>query len=830
MQPLTVAQISPGPLAGIKVIDFGQYVAGPGAAMMLADQGAEVVRVEMPEGPMMKSPANAVLNRRKSVVRLDLKTAAGLEAARALVREADVLIENFRPFVMTKLGLGPDAVMQLNPRIVYLSLPGFSANDPINAGIAGWEAIVAAAMGQFTDMGLNRVLMGIKASYSPLTLASAYAAVFGCMGVVLALRARDMHGRGDHIEASLAAAVMEGLVYNSLLIEDVPARYLSLREREIIRRKEAGLPLDLAYDDLQAFLDPFYRSYRCRDGRPFYVVSTSHVNHSKRALQVLGLWDELLATGIPDFDPYLSSLAWPNGADCTIRAYPITQPLAAMLSARMAETFLTRDSQEWERLFGEAGAPAAAHRTTREWVHSDHARQSGLIVEAQDPEFGTMLQPGPLFWLEGCPPAGYPQPQPDAIYGSSGGAAQALPGGDEHQPPVAWLEGITILDLTNVIAGPTIAGTLARFGARVIKIDDVHPTFDPWNTVVMGIYANRGKESALIDLKTPAGRDILHKLLARVDVVTMNATETQATRLGLDMATLMQINPRLIVCRLDAYGGPLVGPRSAYPGYDDLVQASTGIMERFGGSFDTVEEHAHFGTIDVMAGLGAAVAIAVALLRREKTGRGELAMSSLAAAGQWLQSRFMYDFAGRPPFDEPRGRSAKGETPFYRCYEASDGWFFLAAKNGLSLVTSKSDLFGSPPTDDPEHLEPWLESVFRSRTVTFWQQHLNQPDVTTQPLRSLLEVREESLSSSAQARTIRFECHDHHPSGHRVAHIDPTAIRPANAPILKLGPLEKYGKSTRRILRELGLDENAINGLNDDGIISDSWSDQYMPD
>ena len=161
-------------------------------------------------------------------------------------------------------------MMDANPGLVYLSLPGFSEADQEHRDVAAWEGVVAAAMGQFTDMGLNRVLMGIEASYSPLTLASAYAAVFGALSVVLALRARLRHGRGERIEVPLAAALMEGLAYNSLWIADLPQRYQSLREREIARRRAQGLPMNLAYEQLQTLLDPFYKSYPCRDGRRIY--------------------------------------------------------------------------------------------------------------------------------------------------------------------------------------------------------------------------------------------------------------------------------------------------------------------------------------------------------------------------------------------------------------------------------------------------------------------------------------------------------------------------------------------------------------------------------
>ena len=505
-----------GPLSGIRVVDFGHYLAGPGTAMILADQGADVIRVERPGGPSMPGPVNAVLNRGKRSMILDLKTSAGLASARDLVAGADVLIENFRPGVMTRLGLGAAALTARDPRLIYLSLPGFSAADAEFSQVPGWEGVISAAMGQFTDMGLNRALMGIDASYSPLTLASAYAAVFGALSVVLALRARQRQGRGDCIEVPLAAALMEALAYNSMWLEDMPARYTSLREREIARRRAAALPMNLTHRELQSFLDPFYRTYLCRDGRPFYVVSVSHITHAERALKILGIWDELVAQGLPRGDPYAPIRDWPGGVDSTIKAYPVTEPWAGRISGRMAEAFLTRDSDDWERLFGAAGAPGAAHRTTSEWLRSVHPREAGLLIDVADPEYGRMVQPGPIAWLAGAPAvAGTPHQRPTAGEPAMSWKAPRPAADKPHLPAVStpphapWLQGITILDLTNVIAGPTIAGTLARCGARVIKIDAVQPTFDPWNTIVMGIYANRGKQSVLLDVKTAQGREVL---------------------------------------------------------------------------------------------------------------------------------------------------------------------------------------------------------------------------------------------------------------------------------------------------------------------------------
>ena len=185
------------PLSHIRVLDFGHYLAGPMVGMMLADLGAEVIRIDPPGGPRWRDPAFDMLSRGKRSLELDLKTATGLQTALEMVARADVVIDNFRPGVMTRLGLGPAELRAANPSIVSLSLPGFASNDPDLAGLAAWEAVIAARTGQFTDMGLNRQLMGINPSFTPLGLASAYGAAFGAMSVLFALGARG-HMGGDH--------------------------------------------------------------------------------------------------------------------------------------------------------------------------------------------------------------------------------------------------------------------------------------------------------------------------------------------------------------------------------------------------------------------------------------------------------------------------------------------------------------------------------------------------------------------------------------------------------------------------------------------------------
>lgn len=255
------------PLSGVRVVDFGQYIAGPAVAMILGDLGATVVHIDPPSGPLWDNPANAILNRNKLIVALDLKTEKGLLEAKALVAEADIVIENFRPGVLARLGIDFSTLRKSRPELITLSIPGFASDDELPRDWRAFETVIAASSGVFTDMGLNRVLMGINPSFSPLPLSSAYGTMLAASATVLALQARERTGHGDHIEVPLASAVMEGLSYNSILIDDYPLRYKTQREREIERRRGEDPQMDMSFDDLQEFLDPFYRSYRCADGR-----------------------------------------------------------------------------------------------------------------------------------------------------------------------------------------------------------------------------------------------------------------------------------------------------------------------------------------------------------------------------------------------------------------------------------------------------------------------------------------------------------------------------------------------------------------------------------
>lgn len=836
--------ITSGPLAGIRVIDFGQYVAGPAVAMLLADQGAEVIRIDPPGGPSWDSPANAVLNRNKDSIVLNLKDKDDHRIAHKLVAGADVLIENFRPGVMTRLGLGAEEMTELNPKLVYLSLPGFASTDKKRAHIQAWEGIIAAATGLFTDQGVNRILMKETPYYTPLTLASAYAVSLAAPAVMVALFNRERNdGCGDIIEVPIASAVLEGLVFNCMSFNDLPERYKTRRLREVERRRAANEPMNLSYEEIQELLDPMYRNYMCADGRPFYNEAVGIPKHTIGALKLHGIYDELVAEGLPMNDPWLPSGEW-HGDTTLLGGYLSSQQWSDKISSRFKASFLTKTSREWEALYEEWGLPGAAQQTTKEWLNEEHANTSGLVVSVDDPVYGVMKQPGSSVWLKssvGMAMDKRPASQPNADREDILARLAAYPkrtNDDKpkiHQHRLA-LKDIKILDITNILAGPTIASTLARFGATVIHLAPVEPFFEPAESVVCGAQVGKGKRSILANLKTAEGQEILKRLVKTVDVVTYNGTDAQIDRLGISHDTLLTVNPDVILCQVTAFDGPQKGLRSNRLGYDDLTQAITGIMARFGGSLQKPEEHANIGTIDVMGGFFGAFSALLALFKRIRGGGSDVAKTALLNCAEMIQIPFMYDFEGRLPFNEPSGPDTLGENAFYRLYEASDGWLFLGAKSEMVPALSNIAELSELHEQSQQALQAYLEDRFKSKSVAYWVKQLQAVGVGAYPTDTMASIRERHLINQNDAKiafnnsTFMFLRNDKHPSGYTVDLVAPAAMRFKRSPIQIPCDQPKYGAHSREILAECGYSNNEIDRLIEKDIVATSWSEQYLPD
>ena len=645
----------PGALDGIRVIDFGQYIAGPMAAMLLADQGADVVRIDPPGGPRYDGPANATWNRGKRSILLDLKSAEGRARAERLIQSADVVVENFRPGVMERLGLGPAATLAANPRLIFCSLPGFASDDR-RAGTAAWEGVVAAATATYRPNSQTG-----KPVYTAIPISSAYAAFLGAVSIAMALNVRDRDGAGQAIEVPLFDATFAAIGFHGLRIHNQPP------------------PEDAARTRMMAWT----RQFRCRDGRWFMYHAG---NQNARPF--------FEATGAATWLDSDWDALTPQGQN-----------------RRIEDLFLSRTAAEWEALCEQVGTEGAVCRTSAEWLEDPHALESRIVIESDDPVLGKVRGPGINVRMSETP-GSIRGPRP--VAGADEAAILAAlppryPTPAEAAVPAlrAALDGVKVLDLCIILAGPTSARTLAEFGADVIKIDSPHRAAVAFHNDI-----NRAKRSIVLDLKSEAGMAVFWRLLADADVVVQNFRKGVADRLGIGYEAVRARKPYIVYGSMNTYGQ--VGRYATRPGHEQIAQAATGMQERYGG--DGRPTLAPFAVNDYGTGFMGAYAVALALLHRNRTGQGQHVDTALAYTATMLQSSLLQDFAGKV-WDEPRGQHALGSSPFHRLYEAADGWLFLAGTREQFLTAPA--IAGLSGMEDAA-FETALEERLRTRDIADW--------------------------------------------------------------------------------------------------------------
>ena len=657
-----------GALRGVRVVEFGQYIPGPLLGMLLAEQGADVIKVERPGGdPARSEPAFATWNRGKRSVELDLKSKDDLKRAYGLINWADVLIENFRPGVADRLGIGYDAAKD-NPGLIYCSLPGFGEDSPYRHE-RGWEPIVGAATGAHQGVaGMNEPL------FLPLPSASTFAAIIGSVSVAMALNARHRTGKGQRIEVPLHSAMFAAMGRHLSSFHDINPPDLFTLPRNVMSHQ-----------------------YQCADGR--YVQN--HGMYQRFASQFLQ------AAGRPEWIEDLEDL---YGAE-------VSPETIEMWKERVENLFLEKTAKEWEDAIAETGGACTICKTVDEWLVHEHAIAGGMVVEVDDAKYGRMKQPGAPVRLRGTPGAA-PVRAPKlgehtetalaevTLSLSKGAAPRVAPSGGENI--LSALEGIRVLDLCIVLAGPTCGRTLGEFGADVIKIDDPSRPYDYGGNLDV----NRGKRSIQIDLKKEEGRQVFWKLLETADVVVENIRKGSLARLGLGYDEVRKRRPDIVYASLNAFGYD--GPWAGRPGWEQLAQATTGIQVRRGGR-DAAPQLLPYPMNDYATGLLGAYSVALALHERQRTGRGQSVDGGLALTACLLQSPYFLDYEGYQR-SEPEGLGVRGFSALSRLYEASDGWLYLhcpdnTAWEDMTRLTEFAHLSGDARYGDVHSRERNDESL-----------------------------------------------------------------------------------------------------------------------
>jgi crotonobetainyl-CoA:carnitine CoA-transferase CaiB-like acyl-CoA transferase len=266
-----------GPLAGVRVIELATVIAGPGSGKYLADFGADVIKVEAPGGDPARrmgwtGPGEAdsyfwkLVNRNKRTITLDLKSVAGKDRLRALLADADVLIENMRPGKLEALGFAPDALLTANPRLVILRVSGFGQDGPyarypgfatIAEGLSGFAALLGEPDG--------------PPLLPPIAVTDEVTALVGAFAVLLALRHAEKAGEGQVVDVNLLESMFQ-------LMGPLVSAYAHLGY--VQPRLGSGIPYTVPRG-----------TYRCADGK-WVAISSSSDSVAARLLELIGLGDE----------------------------------------------------------------------------------------------------------------------------------------------------------------------------------------------------------------------------------------------------------------------------------------------------------------------------------------------------------------------------------------------------------------------------------------------------------------------------------------------------------------------------------------------------------
>ena len=349
---------STGPLTGVVVVDLTRALAGPHAGMMLGDLGARVIKVETPGsgddtrgwGPPFVGEVESTYflscNRNKESIALDLKSDDGRTTLEALVRRADVLLENFRPGVMARLGFSPSRLLELNPRLVVLSISGFGHDGP-EGGRAGYDQIAQGEAGLMSLTGSgpdDPQRVGVP-------IGDLLAGMYGAYGVLAALLERESTGRGQVVRTSLLAAIVGVHAFQGT------------------RWTVAG-EIGHAQGNHHPSIVP-YGLFHCRDGAVQIAVGSQ------------GLWQRFCAAF--DLDADAPGLAT-NSERVGSRARVIELVEAA---------FADWDAAPLLARLAEVGVPAGKVRTLDEVYGWEQTRSQGLLARVEHASLGPIDLPGP---------------------------------------------------------------------------------------------------------------------------------------------------------------------------------------------------------------------------------------------------------------------------------------------------------------------------------------------------------------------------------------------------------------------------------------------------
>jgi crotonobetainyl-CoA:carnitine CoA-transferase CaiB-like acyl-CoA transferase len=652
-----------GPLAKIRVLDFGQAALAPIVSVYLGMLGAEVIKVEPLEGdhsrmylPKLGPTTTLFLgnNLNKSSVRIDLKSPTGLAAVEQLIQSADVLIENFStPKTMVKLGLGYERLRELNPQLVYLSASGFGGTGPL-AGRRCYEWVVQALAGFVASTGRE----GGAGEFSRGT---GYFDWCGAMVntalVLLGLLDRDISGKGIEIQTSqLGTSLFTGLT----------------RVAEYLGSGQSAVPLG---------------------GRSGFVVPSGAFPTSEGTI-IFSVrrereWDALCK------ELGLEAL----GNDRTLLSPAQRCQRRAEIEDQIERVLKEDSAENWARRLRLAGLPCtiAPRRAKQTQVLSANEDVQANSFVTRVPTPGGPLMAARPHWTFanagvaplhctidlGEPFAAIQQLIDERLGDGQRGAAhedsiKSVDGDSSETNAELPLSGLKVLEIAEGVPG-AIAGMMAlRFGAEVVKVEPVGGDWLRNQPPLLGeqgaIFSvlNKGKRSVALDTSLDDDRQVILQLANEADIVIVADSETITSGVDVSYESIDRDNPRVVYCSIDGWGE--CSPRAREEASEFEVQAAAGLNLQI-GTRDGDPLFLGFDMISFATGMAAFQATLAGLLERRRTGAGERSRVSMLGVAVALSQM---NLAAESATEGLEARQLNAYNwPADHGFKCKDGWVFL---------------------------------------------------------------------------------------------------------------------------------------------------------
>ena len=773
---------APSALDGITVIDLSTGLAGALASMFLADNGARVVRIAFRDEYVVRMPSIfAVYDRGKDVLRLDPETSP--DALHETCADADVVIDDFAPSSPLRSQLGIDTLRSDHDRLVHCSITAYGAYGPLKDEPTDHD-LVAARTGILASQPSYRG--GPVHVVHPVAYVGA--ALLAALGICAALYRREKTGAGARVETSLMSGA---LLYTPKAVSD------AIPVRNVLPSPQGG--------------GPFYSVFECSDGE-WLQIGCIHSGFVDLASAVIGVADVIAST------PEFGDGRWPATEEARRRLFDI-----------VADRIRTRPSDEWIEELWAADVPCDLTRSAQEAMSDQQIIHDGLVHQLEDPVLGRTGMLGLPIKLTATPgqirgPRArrggfqtrlYPE-QVDRSHSrrSGGGTSPRAPKnpdaetGSSHSSLLSThssfplpLSGVRIMEMTNVIAGPVAGRLLADLGAEMVKFESLDGDISRPAWASGFISYNTNKLSVSVNTRTDEGKDVARRLAATSDAILANMRPGATDRMGLDSATLKELNPALIQSHVTAYGWD--GPYSHRPGVDPIAQAITGLQHAQGGYDGPPVYLGVLAPCDYTGGALGALGTVLALVARERHGIAQQVNTSLLAAGALVCVDGFMRYEGMSPRPLPDS-DQYGIDSLRRVYRTSDGWIAVA-----------TDPTG--PGDAPAWLSSsdWAESIFADMTVSEVLDTLRQHDVPCAPVVGNYVT---GFFNDPQAESNRMATVLDHPSlgpvklsGNLVSFDGHTTLPTRPTPLL--------GQHTSEVLGDLGYTDDQIQELYELGVV-----------